>query len=197
MAKQIDEQAQIELMKWNVERWEVANLSLIDRASTLAGFSILEFGLIAQLLTSNLPQNLKLENLIKFATGTLLVALCCFLWSLRSKADGDIYSNVDLIGKTTGELIELMTYIDPPADEIWNQLSHTEKVQRTLRKIKRFFKKEVIQYGFNEEALQERENIRRSKAFSFGMIFLGISQLCLALALLHYFNIDATPQLAN
>ena len=99
---------QIDLMKWNVERLEVANLSIIQRATNCVGFSVVELGLLANLLFTKVPKSNLVKISLELAVACVGSALVLFMFAVWTKSDGEAYENKDFLGKNSDEIIQML-----------------------------------------------------------------------------------------
>jgi hypothetical protein len=153
-----NEETQIEMMKWSVERWEVANLSFIDRALSLVGFSVVELALLVQLVTSKIPLSRGESLLLEVTVVGILLSIGMFFYSLLPKSDGLPHVNRDYLGKSQDEILKMLSEAPDP------QKSKKEK-------------------RHSQETLQFKENTRRFWPLVLGMVILGCSQIVLSFLL--------------
>ena len=99
---------QIELMKWNVERLEVANLSIIQRATNCVGFSVVELGLLANSIFSSTSKSNFVKDCLDVAVGFAGIALVLFIQTVLTKSDGEPYENKDFVGKSGEEILQML-----------------------------------------------------------------------------------------
>lgn len=103
-----DESLQIEIMKWNVERIEVANITLIQRATSLIGFCLVELGLIANLASHDSP-SVKEQKWWLFSSVSLtVISIASFIVSLDIRNLGTPYQNKHFAGKSGSEIIHML-----------------------------------------------------------------------------------------
>ena len=121
-----------EIMKWNVERTEVANVTLIERATNLIGFSIVELGLLANLASSkNLA--VKDEKWPLFASiGLIMLSIAFLAFSLDIKNLGKPYRNKDFAKMNSAEIIKKL-YKSEACKNSEESLQNKENKFRALR----------------------------------------------------------------
>ena len=98
----------MEMMKWNVERMEVANLTIISRATNSIGYSIVELGLLANVIVNHSISNFWVK--VALALGILFasLALVFFIYTLSSRFNGEPYENSDFSGKNTRKIVKML-----------------------------------------------------------------------------------------
>ena len=100
---------QIEIMKWQVERLEVANISLIARATSFAGFCMVELALLANLVSGHSLKTWSEKVAIISASALTATALCFFILTLLPKSFGDPYTNMDYADKNIVSIKNMLT----------------------------------------------------------------------------------------
>ncbi len=99
---------QMDMMKWNVERMEVANLTIITRATNSIGYSIVELGLLANVVVSHPVKNSGVKIALVIGILFASLALVFFISTLSSRFNGAPYENEDFSGKSTRILVKML-----------------------------------------------------------------------------------------
>jgi|GEM_PF-3945575 len=187
MASSKDEELLMNLIHWRTERLEVANLSLIDRSSSLVGFVVIEFGLVAQILTiTTLKFSIYSKGSLILGVILLLASLYFLLRSILAKQDTPTYYfNANFKGKTSKELIELLSkiprgYLDTVND---SEKSWRRKLKKSVQDVRGKSTK-TFDAKYNQEVIEHMENDRRAAPYRAGLISLEFAQLFIALTLI-------------
>lgn len=179
MSKSEENAIRLDLFEWRVERLEVANLSLINRASSLVGFVVVEFGLVAQVLTiTSGPLNKFSKYFLEVGITFLVLTLLFLLLSIISTGDSQSYIFNEEVNKLDSD--ELIAYFTKLPE------GYRESIDETSKSIKFKKKNKLFDFKFNEEAIAYHENSRRHFPYILGMLSLFIAQLMIALSLLNY-----------
>lgn len=186
MANEGDRKAQFDFLLWYAEHMEVANSSLMEKSTSLAGFLVLEFGLIAQILVGS-PRNLR--NIEKFSmdagTALLLIGLISFLTSLRIKKSDTVNLHSDVLGLTLDEILLSLT---EPIAEVSKDNPDFQPVKRNMlwRVIPKKLHPKEFHYGFNVIEELHEINRRRAQPFTYGLVCVVLAQVCISIVLISY-----------